>query len=886
MKARRSRRAACVVAKGGRTARARPVLRHLTLAALALPGLVPCSMAADAADSLSFDYAHYEEGRRRLYGYNEKFAPLSADTLRAHGSVTLAPGWQAALDFTQDTWSGATPVTTLPLVAMSALSEPQLVAGASARPSTGQLTSALVDAAMRPYVNGGDNPFQPRYVRDERVIHMMTSASPETRKEGRGSVRHAWRAATFKLGGGVSDEGDYHARFIDASGEFEFDNRRSTLALAVSHSNASSDVTLPAVWLDWVDTQIGEQQGEIRSGELYADGTPRLEIDKNRRDWAFDVSLARVATRTTLLQLALGYRHGAGYLDNSYRVMSFLSRGDDVQRIAKDGSALYGATLYHSYEQRPSRRNQWSADLRLVQDVTPADAALHVDYRYYRDDWSVTAHTVALAWHQTVARDWSITPQLRWYSQSAANFYRPYVNCGLVAGYECALALEHYSSDYRLSAFGAVSTGLGVTRRFDKGVRLDVSGEYYLHRGGLGLGSQRAAGYGDFDQFLLHAGLEVDFDALATMAVRIDSPHDEGAHGEAGQRSPHHHRAPSAPAGVADGHLLEQAGQWMLGYRYMFASQSGDTLHGGQRASDADIVTGAGCDAPGCAVRAREMRMHMHMLELMVAPGADWSLMLMPQWVDMNMRLAPLAGGAPSPHSSHDHHETGGVGDLGVAALLRLFEREGHHLHAALGLSVPTGDAGIRLNPVAGHDHDPGTVRQAEYLHYGMQLGSGTWDLSPSVIYLGGARAWSWGARVGLTTRLGQRNREGYAWGDKLESSLWLGREVLRGVTLSLRGLVTVQGRLKGRFDPHRVVDVASDETRMTENSVSAAMDSPASYGGRYYDLGIGLRSDLPSRWLAGSQLAVEWLQPVSEAVHGYQLERDGALALSWSVMF
>ena len=30
-------------------------------------------------------------------------------------------------------------------------------------------------------------------------------------------------------------------------------------------------------------------------------------------------------------------------------------------------------------------------------------------------------------------------------------------------------------------------------------------------------------------------------------------------------------------------------------------------------------------------------------------------------------------------------------------------------------------------------------------IHYGMQLGSGTWDLLPSVTYSGDHRRWSWG---------------------------------------------------------------------------------------------------------------------------------------------
>ncbi len=879
--ARRRRHTHGVLARHDQPPLHHTALRRLTLAALALPGLLPLVSHGDEQGQASLAWSRYEEGHRRVHGINSKFAPLRAETLSVHGAVSPASGWHAALDFNQDTWSGATPVTTLPLAAMSPLSEAQLVAGASAKPSTGQVAPALVDAAMHPYVNTSDKLFQSRYERDDRVIHMMTSASPETRKEGHGTLSYEWREASLSIGGGVSDEGDYHASVVDVGGQFDFDHKRSSLAWGVSHAVARAAVTLPSTWAGWVDTRIGEQAGIIRGDSTYADGTPRLEIDKTRREWSFDVSMSRVATRSTVLQLALGFRHAAGYLDNSYRVMSFMSRGSEVQRTAADGQALYGATLFHTYERRPARRAQWHADFKLVQDLPSFDAALHADYGYFRDDWSITAHTLELAWHQTLTPRDSVAPRLRYYAQSAAGFYRPYVDCGASSGYECALALEHYASDYRLAAFGAFSAGLGARHRFDSGITLEVDGEYYLHRGALGFGSRPTARFGDFDHFLLSAALSVDFDTLAAHGTQThaDAPVDH-------QHHVMHHHMPRVPAGVMDAHMLDGAGQWMLGYRYQFASQSGALAHGRHRVSDAETVASGGCDAPGCGVRPRAMHMHMHMLDVMYAPNATWTIALMPQFVDMNMTLAPLAGGAAVPHAGHDGHGSGGLGDVMVSNLLRLFERDAHHVHAVLGMSLPSGHAAQRLNPVAGHDHDPSTVKQPEYLHYGMQLGSGTWDVNAGLVYLGETQTWQWGARVALTSRLGQRNADGYAWGDRFESSAWLGYALTQHLALSLRGLATVQGKIKGRFDAHRELDVVSGEVQWVENSISGPMDSPASYGGRFYDLGIGVTANLPTGWLAGSELSVEWLQPVAETFHGYQLQRDGALFANWSVMF
>ncbi|MGE0859768.1 MAG: DUF3570 domain-containing protein [Gammaproteobacteria bacterium] len=848
-----------------------PALAALCAAAMALPGVAG---ADESGGELGLSYAHHREGRREVYGYNDGFAPLRADSLLAHGALALAPDWHARLDFQQDTWAGATPVTTLPLAVMTPLSDVQLLSGASAKPSTGRVDAALVDAALRPYVNVDANPFTPRYDRDERVIHMLTAASAETRKEGRGALDHEWANGSVGLGGGVSDEPDYRARFVDLHARFDFEQKRSTVTVGVNRAWSRTAVTLPDYWLGWVDSSIGEARGEIRVNGEYPNGSPRLEVRRARHDWGLDLGFSRVMTRGTLLEFGLAWRLAEGYLDNSYRVTSFLTRDAAPTRLAVDGTPLYGATLFHTYEQRPGRRAQWQSRLGLVQDLRALDAALHASYGYYRDDWSITAHTLEVEWRQALGAAWTLAPRLRYYGQSQANFYTPFVLCGTEPGLACALARRRYSSDYRLAAFGALTPGLGLTWRIARGITLDLGGEYYLRRENLapraGVGD-----YADFDHFLLSAGLQLAFDAAP-----LDTQHASHAHHAA------HGASHRAPAGVADAHVLDQAGQWMLGYRYQFTSQSGGMRHGRSGAGDAAIIAAAGCDPPGCNVRPRTMRMHMHMLDLMVAVTPRLSVMLMPQFMDMNMRLAPLAGSTPGIHASHDGHQTGGVGDLQVGARYTLYARGARRLVANLGLSVPTGDATLRLNPVAGHDHNADLVRRPDYLHYGMQLGSGTWDLLPGLVYTDGAATLSWGARLAAVSRTGQRNDAGYALGERLETSAWVGIDPLPQVTFSLRGLMTLQGKIRGRFDGHAESDLASGFGILVPNAIAGPMDNRDSYGGRFYDLGVGVSATLPRGWFGAGRVACEWLEPVSHAVNGYQLARDGSLTVSFSAMF
>jgi hypothetical protein len=257
------------------------------------------------------------------------------------------------------------------------------------------------------------------------------------------------------------------------------------------------------------------------------------------------------------------------------------------------------------------------------------------------------------------------------------------------------------------------------------------------------------------------------------------------------------------------------------------------------------------------------MDVRMHMLDLGFAPSRRVTFMLMPQFASMTMEHRPLAGAAPDNHGQHDE-ENGGIGDLPVVALVRLLDHEEHHVHAGLGVSIPIGavDRDFRRS----HQESRGRVA------YGMQIGSGTWDLLPSLTYTGGLVGFSWGAQVRGVHRLERENDSGYALGDVAQATVWGGRRVTDWLSLSVRGVYTHEGGLEGEYD--------------TFHDTSGPMNFPESYGGEYFDLGVGASVALTSGYLAGNEFALEWLEPLHDDVDGYQLERRGALSLAWSVRF
>ncbi|MBK8816321.1 MAG: DUF3570 domain-containing protein [Methylococcaceae bacterium] len=527
-------------------------------------------------------------------------------------------------------------------------------------------------------------------------------------------------------------------------------------------------------------------------------------------------------------------------------------------------------------EVRPAERNQFNWHLGYNQFVEPLDAALHFDYHFAHDDWGINAHTFEADWVQPLGAGWTLTPRIRYYSQSAAEFYMPFAtfrfsrdpNTGVSTYYDLP---KHFSNDQRLSGFGTLSGGVTVSKQFTKGISLETGFEYYTHQGGLKLGGGGEADYADFDYWAANATLKVNLGALSAGG---------GSHAEHSKQHSHS----NAPAGIMFDHILANAGDFMVGYRYMRNEQAGDILFGSKPVS-LETTNAAGCGADKqCAVTPDTMTMNMHMLDFMYAPTSWLTLMLMPQWMDMSMTMTPnpdfqssIIVGHGGHGAVHDH-ETGGIGDTGLYALFKVFDQPRHHLTLSLGGTAPTGDVDITLRKTASNPvYD-------QPIHYGMQLGSGTWDFKPTLTYTGEDDQFTWGAQATATIRLEDRNDSGYALGDLFQGSVWGGYHWTNWLTTTVRGVYTSQGKVQGASGSKSKDPVTGLFHYVPEHI--GPFDFPANYGGEFVDIGLGININIPSGAFAGNSLKFEWLQPLHTDYNGYQLDRDGALSATWSVGF
>ncbi|MEA3228959.1 MAG: DUF3570 domain-containing protein, partial [Campylobacterota bacterium] len=133
-------------------------------------------------------------------------------------------------------------------------------------------------------------------------------------------------------------------------------------------------------------------------------------------------------------KIALFYIQDSGYLDNPYLNI--------IRNYQADASSdIVG-------ESRPDSKKAYGVALKYANAFTDS-FTLHLDYRYYRDDWEINSHTLDLNTYYELNDDWLFKVGLRTYIQSEASFYN--------ASPKFFTNQLYASSDQRLSDFNAIT---------------------------------------------------------------------------------------------------------------------------------------------------------------------------------------------------------------------------------------------------------------------------------------------------------------------------------------------------------------------------------------------------------------------------------------------
>jgi hypothetical protein len=165
----------------------------------------------------------------------------------------------------------------------------------------------------------------------------------------------------------------------------------------------------------------------------------------------------------------------------------------------------------------------------------------------------------------------------------------------------------------------------------------------------------------------------------------------------------------------------------------------------------------------------------------------------------------------------------------------------------------------------------PYPIARKVRLPYPMQIGTGTWDLSPGLTYTGHCEELSWGAQALGTIRIGA-NPNGYRFGDRVELTAWIARPWTDWISTSLRIAWDWNGNIIG-------ADPSLDPTMVPTADTRAS-------GGRFLGLLGGINVAVPLGPLGTHRFAIEGGGTVHQDLNGPQLERGWKLVVGWQKAF
>lgn len=270
----------------------------------------------------------------------------------------------------------------------------------------------------------------------------------KVRNELQGSVNRG--GAT--LGYYHSVESDYLGRQLSAS--YARDVRGDQLNLSVGTS------------FGWDDIEpLADQRGDAA-----ADRKNTLHVN---------AVATRILTPVSVVRVGVEVNHVTGLQHNPYRL------------VYAGGTSVA--------ERHPDSRLRRDAFVKFHQYLANR-SSLKLDYRLYDDDWGVLSHEVAGGLSQYVTRGLYAQYEYRWYTQSAADFWRPeYATTGGVGGY--------LTGDYRMSPMS--SHLFGFSLEADLGVIAPESPR--LRRFAVSLDYERYFNSNNYSADILETGLQFRF---------------------------------------------------------------------------------------------------------------------------------------------------------------------------------------------------------------------------------------------------------------------------------------------------------------------------------------------------------------------------------------
>lgn len=269
-------------------------------------------------------------------------------------------------------------------------------------------------------------------------------------------VSHHWANQRITLGLSHSDEADYVS---------------SGHVLSYTRSTSDNNTTF--------DLAVARSRDTINP-------VTQLVVDEKKTVLEWLLGLTQVLTPQDLVQVQWIHVNGKGYFSDPYKLL----------------------------DTRPNHRRVNAISLRWNHHWPEIDTTARWQARTARDSFGIRANTFGLDVAKVISPEWTLTPSVRFYSQSSARFFsppdpqRPHVPV-IPNGF--VLGESHISFDQRLAPYGALTLGLKLERKIATRTTVDIKYERYRQRSAWSRHGTTIKGLDGFNAHFIQLGITHKF---------------------------------------------------------------------------------------------------------------------------------------------------------------------------------------------------------------------------------------------------------------------------------------------------------------------------------------------------------------------------------------
>jgi hypothetical protein len=266
----------------------------------------------------------------------------------------------------------------------------------------------------------------------------------------------------------------------------EFSRQFSRINIALGGASSRESDYVSTGWSLNTVTDFNQKNTTLLAGLAGTDDRVKVVFQApyaRKRGNDVIVGVTQLLDPLTSVTVNLSWGRSSGYLADPYKL------------VEKSVEVVPGVFLRQTFpENRPDERDKWIALGTLNRSFPQVHGAAEATYRFYHDSFGTDAHTLDLAWFQRIGGHVILQPGLRFYDQSAADFYHYRLDATTIVPTFGRPRPQgpFYSSDYRLSALRSVNYSLKAIWTVADWLQIDASVENYRMRGRDGVTPQSA----------------------------------------------------------------------------------------------------------------------------------------------------------------------------------------------------------------------------------------------------------------------------------------------------------------------------------------------------------------------------------------------------------